>query len=143
MGSVLMRTRHSHSNRQRALPLAAILVCTILGLAACSNGNAAQPPRILSEALDSTRLDHRAVSTCTSGGVPPIAAVDSDASTIRALSPGEPLADEFDRYLPANGGEYVAVCVYDADEVQGLDNRLEYFVMWETEWAGSGVLAAW
>lgn len=115
----------------------------VAGLTGCIARESGPPPRIVQEAIETQRLDQRAVETCTSAGQPPIAAFDSDAGTIREIPESATLADGFDRSLQADGEAYVAVCIYDAAEIPGLDRKLNFFVMWETEWEGSAVLAAW
>lgn len=143
LGPVLTSSMEAFSLRRSLLAAAASGAFVVAGLTGCGSRDGGQPPGIVQEAIDSQRLDQRAAETCTSGGVPPIAAFDSNASTIRGIPESETLADGFERSLPAYGEAYVAVCIYDATEIPGLDSGLNFFVLWETEWEGTAVLAAW
>lgn len=102
-----------------------------------------QLPDVLTKAVEDATLDERAVDACRSGGAAPAAAFDSDPPAVRAIQDDAQRYEGYDFSLPGPEDGYVAVCIYEASKVPGLESGMTYLVMWETEWSGSGLLAAW
>jgi hypothetical protein len=94
------------------------------------------------EAIDAGRLDEHAVQVCSVGDAELVAAIDSTTESIREMHRETPWSSEYADGLP-DGDEYVAICVLKADSVAALDDGLSYFVLWESEWHGSGILTGW
>jgi len=122
----------------------------LLALSACVSmsgctvqGENSQVPDVLTGAVGDATLDERAVATCRSGGENPAAAFDSDPSAVQGIQDDAQPYEGYDFSLPGPEDEYVAICMYEASKIPGLEPGMTYMVMWETEWSGSGLLAAW
>lgn len=124
--------------------LALLVSFACIALAGCGQTRPdTTAPEALSQALTETRLDERALETCRASGTTPVAALDSNPSAAMEIQGTARSFEEYDYSLPDPSLSYVAICIYDASEIDGLAPDMKYMTMWETEWDGSGILVAW
>jgi hypothetical protein len=115
-------------------------IVSVILLTACASGPV-EMPRLVQDAVDAGQMDSRATSECTVGGEL-IAAIDSTTSVIRQADREQPWSSGFDENLPKED-VYVAICVRDASSVPALPDDISYFVTWQADLVGSGVLGGW
>jgi hypothetical protein len=128
-------------NGRRAILAAVLLVCALAGTG-CGPSAATGRPPILMDAIESTRLDARAVATCRAVATPLLAAIDSSAGEVRRLGSAYDLADDLELDGLADN-EYVAVCAFDVSQADGLRDGLTVFTIWQKDGYGSGEFAVW
>jgi hypothetical protein len=97
---------------------------------------------MLVDAIEVGRLDERAVATCKASAAPLLAAIDSSAGDVGRLGMTYELVDDLELGAQ-DGDDYVAICAFDATEIDALRDDITVYSLWQSEMHGSGVLAAW
>ncbi|WP_448005468.1 hypothetical protein [Agromyces bauzanensis] len=102
---------------------------------------------LLSSATANSTLDHRAADECDStlSGHPLVAAVDSSVSEVRRVGDQVETVAGWADALPARAEHYAAICIFDAEGVQGIRGNPDFVAFWvshDSSSGGSGVITA-
>lgn len=121
----------------------------ILLVSACSTAAQREAdfgPNYLTRAADAGQMEDRARESCLiqTVGLDLVAALDSSSASLRELDEQWNLNDGFDRELPADSNEFVAVCVYSTASNSTLGDDFRWLAMWTDELATkTDILVGW
>lgn len=131
--------------RSRAWPrrvgFAALGLLVAVGLVGCWPANTEVPPEVR-RAVEAGRMDPDATQICSLGDVTLVAALDSSLEQLIAWGDEFRLSPDYEEYLPVEADD-VAVCIFDARDIDALSDSLTYFGIWDTPGSGQGSLLAW
>ena len=100
---------------------------------------------MLSSAVESGHVDHRAIETCGLNFPNAVveAAINSTAAEVRGLARSAPRDQDPNlAHLPKNGSAFVAICISAVPKDSELGKTASHFALWESN-EHTGVLAVW